>query len=70
MFRVLSSRGLLKALAFDYKSQKQKREKCSCLLVFVIVLEAWLGIWHTKLQEPQSTIIYTINHRVGKNGWR
>ena len=70
MFRVLNSRGLLKPLAFDYKSQKQKREKCSCLLVFVIVLEAWLGIWHTKLNEPQSTIIYTINHRVGKNGWR
>ena len=27
MLRVLSSRALLKALAFDYKSQKQKREK-------------------------------------------
>lgn len=70
MLRVLSSRALLKALAFDYKSQKQKREKCSRLLVFVVVLEGWLGIWHTKLKEPQSTIIYTMNHRVGRSGWR
>ena len=50
--------------------QKQKREKCSCLLAFVVVLEAWLGIWHTKLKEPQSTIIYTMNHSVGRSGWR
>lgn len=46
-------------MAFDCKSQMLEREKCFCLLVF-LVLKAWLGISCT---EPKGPRTYNLHHK-------